>query len=77
MEDKTKQQGGSGVGYTLKITWNIGSVNDEKRSCSEVKNYQDCYIYSTNDFLSQDICFWVGLKSTISLQAWAHQTASV
>ena len=43
MEEKTKQkQGGSGVGDTMKITWNVESANDEKRSCSEVKNFQDC-----------------------------------
>ena len=28
------------------------------------------------DFLSQDIHFWLGLKSTISSQVWAHQAAS-
>ena len=27
------------------------------------------------DFLSQDICFWLGLKSAISSQAWAHKAA--
>ena len=27
------------------------------------------------DFLSQDICFWLGLKSAISSQAWTHQAA--
>ena len=43
IEEKTKhKQGGSGVGGTMKITWNVGSVNDEKRSCSEVKNFQGC-----------------------------------
>ena len=25
------------------------------------------------DFLSQDICFWLGLKSAISSEAWTHQ----
>ena len=41
MEEKTKQkQGGSGVGDTMKITWNVGSVNDEKSSCGEVRNVQ-------------------------------------
>ena len=43
MEEKAKQkQGGSGVGDTMKITWNVGSANDEKRCCSEVKNFQGC-----------------------------------
>ena len=27
------------------------------------------------DFLSQYICFWLGLKSIISSQAWAHEAA--
>ena len=35
-----------------------------------------CYLLCP-DVLSQDICFWLGLKSTIFLQAWAHQTTSV
>ena len=40
MEEKTKQkQGGSGVGDTMKMAWNVGSVNDEKRPCAEVKNF--------------------------------------
>ena len=38
MEAKTKQkQGGSGIEDTMKITWNVGTVNDEKRSCSSVQ----------------------------------------
>ena len=43
MEEKTKQkQGESGVEDTMQITWNAGSVNDENRSCGEVKNVQGC-----------------------------------
>ena len=43
MEEKTKQkQGESGVEDIMQITWNAGSVNDEKRSCGEVKNVQGC-----------------------------------
>ena len=43
MGQKTKQkQGGSGVGDTMKISWNVGSVNNEKRSCGEVKNFEGC-----------------------------------
>ena len=39
MEEKTKQkQGMSGVGDTMKTTWNVGSINREKRSCGEVKS---------------------------------------
>ena len=30
MEDKTKQkEGGSGVGDAVKMTWNMGSVNEK------------------------------------------------
>ena len=36
MKNKQKQ-GGSGVGDAMKITLNAGSLNDEKRSCCEVK----------------------------------------
>ena len=40
MEEKTKQkQGGSGAGDTMKMAWNVGSVNDEKRPYAEVKNF--------------------------------------
>ena len=43
MEGKIKQRrGGCGVGDTLKMAWDVGSVNNEKKSCDEVKNVQDC-----------------------------------
>ena len=35
---------------------------------------RDCHL-KYPDFLSQDNCFWLGLKSAISCQAWAHQAA--
>ena len=39
MEEKIKQnRGGCGVGDTMKMAWDVGSVNDEKKSCDEVKN---------------------------------------
>ena len=41
MEEKTKEkQGRGGVRDTMKIEWNVGSVNDEKRFYGEVKNFQ-------------------------------------
>ena len=41
MEEKTKQkQGGCRVGDTMKMEWNMGSVNDKKRSCGEAKNFK-------------------------------------
>ena len=43
MEEKVKQkQSGCGVGDTMKMVWDVGSVNDEKKSCDEIKNFQDC-----------------------------------
>ena len=40
MEEKIKQnQGGFGVGDTMKMAWDVGSINDEKKSCDEVKNF--------------------------------------
>ena len=41
MEKKTKQKrGGSGVGDTVKMTWNMGSVNRDVRPCGETKKRQ-------------------------------------
>ena len=43
MEEKTKQnQGGIGLGDTMKMVLNVGSVNDKKSSCGEVKDFQGC-----------------------------------
>ena len=43
MEEKTKQnQDGCGVGDTMKMTWDVGSVNDEKKSCDKMKNFPGC-----------------------------------
>ena len=28
------------MGDTTKMVWNVGSVNEEKRFCGEVKNFQ-------------------------------------
>ena len=43
MEEKIKQnQGGCGVGGTMKMTCDVGSINDEKKPCDKVKNFQDC-----------------------------------
>ena len=41
MEEKiTQKQGGCGVGDTMKMAWDVSGVNDEKKSCDEVKNFQ-------------------------------------
>ena len=43
MEEKIKQKrGGCGVGDTMKIAWDVGSVNGEKKSCDDVENFQGC-----------------------------------
>ena len=39
MGEKMKQnRGGYVVGDTMKMAWDVGSVNDQKKSCDEVKN---------------------------------------
>ena len=36
IEEKIKQKrGGSGGGDTMKMVWDVGSVNDEKTSCEK------------------------------------------
>ena len=43
MEEKIKQKGGGcEVGDTMKMAWDVGSINEEKNSCDEVKHFQDC-----------------------------------
>ena len=43
MEEKIKhKRGGCGVEDTMKIAWDVGGVNGEKKSCDEVENFQDC-----------------------------------
>ena len=43
MEEKIKQkQGGCGLRDTMKMAWGVGSINDEKKSCDKVKNFQGC-----------------------------------
>ena len=43
MEEKIKEKrGGCGVGDITKMAWDVGSVNDEKKSWDEVKNFQGC-----------------------------------
>ena len=43
MKEKIKQnQGGCGVGDTMKMVWDVGSVNDEEKYSDEVKNFPGC-----------------------------------
>ena len=43
MEEKIKQKRrGCGVGDTIKMAWDVGSVNDEKKFCDKVRNFQGC-----------------------------------
>ena len=71
MEEKTKQkQGGSGVGDTMKIAWNVGSVNDEKTSKAAARcngreaGRVDCYTRR-------------GLRSSSSLRVVAIQAIDI
>ena len=65
MEEKTKEeQGGSRVGDTMKMAWNVESVNFETRCCSEVKNFEGCYIR-------------MGLRSSSSLRVVAIQAIDI
>ena len=76
IEEKTKQkQSGKGVGDAMQITWNVGSINDEKKACGEMKNVAarcngseagrvDCY--NTR-----------GLKSSSSLRVVAIQAIDI
>ena len=59
-----------GKNWGVQIPWEL-LPSKLQISSSEV------VIYSVLIFLSQDICFWLGLKPSILSQAWAHQTASV
>ena len=31
------------MGNTMKKAWDVGIVNDEKKSCDEMKNFPGCY----------------------------------
>ena len=43
MKEKIKQKrGGCRVGDTMKMAWDVGSINDKKKSCDDVKNFQGC-----------------------------------
>ena len=53
-----------------------GKFQTSERFCHSNSDifFRGCHI-KYPDFLNLDICFWLGLKSLISLQAWAHQAA--
>ena len=42
MEEKTKQNKVGVEWETMKMAWNLGSVNGKKTYFGEVKNFQDC-----------------------------------
>ena len=65
MEEKTKEeQGGIRVGDTMKMAWNVESVNFETKCCGEVKNFQGYYIRK-------------GLRSSSSLRVVAIQVIDI
>ena len=78
MEEKTKQkQGESGVEDTMQITWNAGSVNDENRSCGEVKNVQGCCLVYGREAGRVDCYNRRGLRSSSFLRVAVIQTIDI
>ena len=74
MEEKTKQkQGGSGVGDIMKITWNVGSVNDKKRYHGEVKISKIADWCNGREAGRVDCYTRKGLRSSSSLRVVAIQ----
>ena len=77
MEEKTKQkEGGSGVGDTMKIAWNVEIVNDKKRSCGEVKNFQGS-VRSMDVKPTELIVTLRGLRSSSSLRVVVIQAIDI
>ena len=73
-EEKTKQkQGGSGVGDTMKITWNVGSVNDKKRYYGEVNISKTADWCNGREAGRVDCYTRKGLRSSSSLKVIAIQ----
>ena len=58
--------------------WGLGSSSPLRDLAIQTTDIfiRGCYL-KYPDFLSQDICFWLGLKSAISWHSWAHQAGSV
>ena len=55
----------------MKMAWNVGSANDEKRSCSEVKNFKAVARCNGRETGKVDCYIWKGLRSSSSLRAVA------
>ena len=69
MEEKTKQkQIGSGVGGTMKITWNVRSVNDEKGPVVRWKLSKAAAWCNGREAVRVDCYTWRGLRSLNSLR---------
>ena len=63
---------------TRRIRWGLRSLSPLRNAAKLYISPSEAVIYSNlPDFLSQDFKFWLGLKSVVSLQAWAHQAASM
>ena len=75
MEEKTKQkQIGSGVGGTMKITWNVRSVNDEKAPVVRWKLSKAAAWCNGREAVRVDCYTWRGLRSLNSLRVVTIQT---
>ena len=55
----------------MKMAWNVESANDEKRSCSEVKNFKAVARCNGRETGKVDCYIWKGLRSSSSLRAVA------
>ena len=79
MEEKTKQkQGGSGVGDTMKMAWNVGSVKTGKRCCVEEKKFSRLLL-GVIDVKPPGliVTFRRGRRSSSSLRVVANQAIDI
>ena len=79
MEEQTKQkEGGSGVGDTMKMAWNVGSIKTGKRCYVEEKNFSRLLL-GVIDVKPAEliVTFRRGLRSSSSLRVVAIQTIDI
>ena len=78
MEEKIKQKrGGCGVGDTMKIAWDVGSVNGEKNFCDEMENFQCCCSVNGREAGRVDSNARRELRSSRSLRVDAIQAIDI
>ena len=79
MEEQTKQkEGGSGVGDTMKMAWNMGSIKTGKRCCVEEKNFSRLLL-GVIDVKPAEliVTFRRGLRSSSSLRVVTNQAIDI